>query len=136
MIPPPADDSDADHEVAALAELEARSDAVQHEIDDAEHLVHPPHRPTFADQNTDDAAFALDGAMPTEDEIRREERLHEDQPDPIAETRERATQESAALVRGALAAATAWLTERSSPLASSDSGHGSAGEARSGERRM
>lgn len=90
------DDSAAERQAAALAELEARSDVVQpeivvqHEIDDAERRAHPPLRPTFGDPNTDDAAFALDGAMPTEDEVRRAERLHEElSVDPIAETRDR-----------------------------------------------
>ena len=84
------DDSAAERQAAALAGLEARSDVVQHEIDDVERRARPLHRLTFADPNTDDAAFALDGAMPTEDEVRREERLHEElSVDPIAETRDR-----------------------------------------------
>ena len=86
----PDEDSAADCRAAALAELEACSDVVQFKIDDVERRLHPPHRPTCADLSTDDTAFALDGSLPTEAEIRRAERLHEQVSiDPIAETRDR-----------------------------------------------
>ena len=84
--------SSADRQSAALAELEARSAAVQHEIDEVTQRVHPPHEATFADPEVDDAAFPLDGALPKQDEIRRAERLHEDdaerlhEDDAVAET--------------------------------------------------
>lgn len=70
--------SSTDRQSAELADLEALSDAVQHEIDEVKQRVHPPHEATFADPEVDDAAFPLDGALPTEDEVRRAERLHED----------------------------------------------------------
>ncbi len=70
--------SSADRQSAALADLEARSDAMQHEIDEMKQRVHPPREATFADPEVDDAAFPLDGALPKEDEVRRAERLHDD----------------------------------------------------------